>query len=294
MEQSTITKPQFTFFWGGIFSQWYPSKFIINGITFTDAEMYMMYMKAMLFNDRETAEKILKATHPRESKKLGREVKSFNKEIWEENCKRFVYDGNYAKFTQNPELKKGLFNTGDSELVEASPEDKIWGIGLDAEHPDAQQKETWRGTNWLGEVLTQLRTDLRNSKPQKPNISFEEFSKLDIRICKILSVEKIANTDKLYKMQIDTGIDIRTVVSAIAHKFQISSLTHMYLPFILNLEPRKIKNIESTAMIILIEGKLNDSLYQLGPWADLEFGAQFDNLEFGSNFDKMLLGASII
>lgn len=139
--QEIQTKNKFTFFWGGPFSQWCPSPFTIDGIEFTDAEMYMMYKKALLFNDTETAEKILQANHPSISKKLGRTVSGFDKSIWEANCKQFVYDGNYAKFTQNPNLLKSLMDTGDTELVEASPEDKIWGIGLAEDNPLAWDKK---------------------------------------------------------------------------------------------------------------------------------------------------------
>ena len=155
------TNNKFTFFWGGPFSQWYPAPFEIDGITFQDAEMYMMYKKAMLFNDMETAEKILKSKHAAESKQLGRLVENFDKTIWEDNCKKYVYDGNFAKFTQNSYLLEFLHNTGDTELVEASAEDRIWGIGLSEDDPRALNKETWRGTNWLGEILTDVRESLK-------------------------------------------------------------------------------------------------------------------------------------
>jgi len=88
-------------------------------------------------------------------------------------------------------------------------------------------------------------------RAQKPNIEFEDFEKLDIRICKILSVERVPKTDKLYKMEIDTGIDKRIVVSSIADKVTELQLLSQYMPFVLNLKPRTIKGIESTAMIIM-------------------------------------------
>jgi len=159
--ENTQIENKFTFFWGGPFSQWCPSPFEIDGKKFDDAEMYMMYCKAMLFNDTESAEMILTAQHPSESKAIGRRVKNFIKDVWELYCRKFVYDGNYAKFTQNPDLLKELMATGDSEIVEASPEDKIWGIGLHETDPRAKNKETWQGTNWLGEVLMQVREDLK-------------------------------------------------------------------------------------------------------------------------------------
>ena len=115
--------------------------------------------------------------------------------------------------------------------------------------------------------------------PQKPNISFEEFEKLDIRICKILSVEKVEKADKLYKLEIDTGIDKRVVVSAIAQSFLEKDLLNQHLPFVLNLEPRKIRGIESNAMIIL--GKTNSNeLIRLVHTKDIE--------------EEKLIGAQII
>jgi ribA/ribD-fused uncharacterized protein len=281
---------KFTFFWGGTFSQWYPSPFVIDGKKFDDAEMYMMYCKAMLFNDTESAELILTAQHPSESKAIGRRVKNFNKEVWELYCKKFVYDGNYAKFTQNPDLLKDLMATGDSELVEASLEDKIWGIDLKESDPRAQNKETWLGTNWLGEILTQLREDLKNTKTnyrsQKPNITFKDFQKLDIRVCKILSVEKVEKSDKLYKLEIDTGIDKRIVVSAIAHIYPEGRLLNKFLPFILNLEPRKIKNIESHGMVILGETSLTKNPLMILPSVDIE--------NINPQIEEELTGATII
>ena len=295
MDTTTQLKNEFVFFWGGTFSQWCPSPFVIDGKKFDDAEMYMMYCKAMLFNETESAELILTAQHPSDSKAIGRRVKNFNKEVWELHCKKFVYDGNYAKFTQNTDLLKDLMATGDSELVEASPEDKIWGIGLHESNPLAQNKETWQGTNWLGEILTQLREDLKNPKTnyrsQKPNISFEDFNKLDIRICKILSVEKVEKADKLYKMQIDTGIDKRTVVSAIAHQMSEDALTGQLLPFILNLEPRKIRGIESNAMIILGESNLTKTLFQIN--AD-SYPRRFFKGDSDIPYENYLTGAIII
>ena len=165
--ENTQIENKFTFFWGGPFSQWCPSPFEIDGKKFDDAEMYMMYCKAMLFNDTESAEMILTAQHPSESKAIGRRVKNFIKDVWELYCRKFVYDGNYAKFTQNPDLLKELMATGDSEIVEASPEDKIWGIGLHETDPRAKNKETWQGTNWLGEAIQAVRETLKKEENEK-------------------------------------------------------------------------------------------------------------------------------
>ncbi|KAL9642163.1 hypothetical protein ABK040_007168 [Willaertia magna] len=97
---------------------------------------------------------------PKKQKALGRKVKSFDNKTWEENRDRIVYEGNYAKFTQHDDLLQELLKHKNVEYVEASPYDKIWGIGLEDTHPDALNKKTWKGLNLLGRVLTQLREDL--------------------------------------------------------------------------------------------------------------------------------------
>lgn len=153
---------KFTFFWRtqSPFSQWHPARFVIDGVEFNCAEQYMMYGKAKLFADEEMALKILKSKTPIQQKALGRKVKHFDEKIWEGNCRKIVYEGNYAKFTQNEELKRILIGTKGTTLVEASPTDRIWGVGLSEEDPRIQDRKRWRGKNWLGEILTQVREDL--------------------------------------------------------------------------------------------------------------------------------------
>ena len=160
----TTNKEQFRFFWHGTFSQWHPSKFIIDGVEFCTCEQYMMFKKALMFGDFESAKKVMNTKNPKEQKQIGRNVKGFKDDIWIKYCRKIVYDANMAKFQQNPEMKKELMATGDTELCEASPYDKRWGIGLDAENPFAQDKSTWQGLNWLGESLTQVREDIKSGK----------------------------------------------------------------------------------------------------------------------------------
>jgi ribA/ribD-fused uncharacterized protein len=149
---------KFNFFWGGPFSQWYMgSPFVVNNITYPTAEHYMMWYKDQVFSGGELAEEILACDHPREAKMLGRMVKNFNLKIWEGVAKPGVFVGNMAKFTQDPELLKYLLDTKGTTIVEASPEDVVWGIGLAASDPRAAQRETWRGNNWLGEVIQDVR-----------------------------------------------------------------------------------------------------------------------------------------
>jgi ribA/ribD-fused uncharacterized protein len=151
---------KFTFFWRGPLSQWARSPFSVEGTEYFCAEQFMMSEKAKLFGDHEINEAIMNADNPSECKQLGRKVKNYNDEAWNAVAKDVVYKANHAKFTQNPELYEKLM-ASEGELVEASPYDKKWGIGLREDDVRAQDKSTWCGTNWLGEVLTQLRDDFR-------------------------------------------------------------------------------------------------------------------------------------
>jgi hypothetical protein len=148
---------KFTFFWSGPFSQWHPSPFQIDGIWYNCAEQYMMAEKAKLFGDNETHQRIMSSTEPYDQKRYGRMVQNFNPKIWEKQARDIVYRASYAKYTQNEYLKKELLATAGTTLVEASPEDRIWGIGLRKTDVRAQKRETWAGTNWLGEILTKVR-----------------------------------------------------------------------------------------------------------------------------------------
>lgn len=123
----------------------------------------MMASKARLFGDTETEQKILETVHPKEQKELGRQVKGFNADIWKQHCKEIVYEGNFLKFTQNKDLNKLLIETAGSTLVECSLFDTIWGNGLAIDDPNVENRAMWRGTNYLGEILTQLRDELIKS-----------------------------------------------------------------------------------------------------------------------------------
>lgn len=154
---------QYLFFWNGPFSQWYRSKFVAEGIEFCTAEQYMMYQKAVLFSDWRIADEILLTKEPKEQKALGRKVFGFDPEIWNAHARDIVTTGNYAKFTQNERLKGIILDSGDKILVEASPYDKIWGIGLDVETAKVTPVDQWKGTNWLGECLMQVRYMIKNA-----------------------------------------------------------------------------------------------------------------------------------
>ncbi|KAK1703605.1 hypothetical protein BDP67DRAFT_352822, partial [Colletotrichum lupini] len=129
-------------------------------ITFKTAEHYMMHAKALLFTDPTVAQSILKADHPRKVKALGRKVRNFNEALWNDNRERIVREGNLLKFRSAPALRKKLLATGDRELVEASPMDRIWGIGFSPDKAPGSDRGRW-GLNLLGKILMEVRTVLR-------------------------------------------------------------------------------------------------------------------------------------
>lgn len=148
-------------FWNGPFSNWYPSTFIWDGLQFNCGEQYMMYRKADMFNDDISALKILESNDPKEQKALGRLVKNFDAKAWLAVCVPIMVDGLYCKFDQNLELKHTLLETGNKIIAEASPVDKIWGIGLAKEDPLALDTSTWKGENLLGITLMKVREKIQ-------------------------------------------------------------------------------------------------------------------------------------
>jgi ribA/ribD-fused uncharacterized protein len=163
-------KLKYLFFWGhqpgknGItascFSQWYEAEFILDGQRYPTAEHYMMAEKAALFNDEATRAQILQAPDPVAAKALGRRVSGFDDAVWLEHRYDIVVRANRAKFSQNPELAQFLRQTGDQIIVEASPVDRIWGIGLAQDDERALNPNEWQGLNLLGFALMQVRIDI--------------------------------------------------------------------------------------------------------------------------------------
>lgn len=163
---------KFLHFWGhqpskdgrvtaSCFSQWWVSPFTVDGATYTTAEHWMMAGKARLFNDPEMLEAILAANTPGEAKKLGRKVRNWDGKKWEQHKFELVVEGNIHKFSQHPDLKEFLLNTGERVIVEASPLDRIWGIGMGKNNPNANNPENWKGENLLGFALMEVRDRLR-------------------------------------------------------------------------------------------------------------------------------------
>lgn len=157
-------KNKFAFFWGGGFSNFHPADFIDGqGVKYNCTEQYYMSKKALFFEDSESHYKIMSESNPKKQKKLGRAVLGFSESAWygEGNpAKKYMFEGNYLKYSQNDHLKKSLLTTVGRELVEASPYDSRWGVGMSVEDLNINNKSLWKGTNWLGEVLTEVREKL--------------------------------------------------------------------------------------------------------------------------------------
>jgi ribA/ribD-fused uncharacterized protein len=149
------------FFWNGIYSQWHKAPMTIDKIEYNSCEQYMMHQKALLFGDEEIAELIMQENNPREQKKFGRMIKGFDKALWDKNCLAIVYEGNFAKFSQNAGLKAEMLSTGNKIFVEASPLDNIWGIGLDENAEGIDDPSYWLGLNLLGQALNLVKNQLR-------------------------------------------------------------------------------------------------------------------------------------
>jgi ribA/ribD-fused uncharacterized protein len=158
-----IETPTMVLFWQppGVFGQWTPSPFTVDDVAYTCAEQFMMAEKARLFGDEATRAKIVATASPREHKALGRQVAGFVSATWDRSCLGIVVTGNRAKFGQNPDMRAALLATGDKLLVEASPLDTIWGVGLRADDPRIHDRAQWRGQNLLGEALMRVRAELR-------------------------------------------------------------------------------------------------------------------------------------
>jgi len=162
---------KFLFFWGhtpkhegvidaSCLSQWFPRGFEIDGVRYRTAEHWMMASKARLFGDRVALSRIVSSRTPAEAKEIGRTVRDYDDDVWERARFDAVVRGNVAKFGQHSDLGRFLAATSDRVLVEASPRDCVWGIGLGAKDPLARDPARWRGRNLLGFALMQAREEL--------------------------------------------------------------------------------------------------------------------------------------
>ena len=155
----TITD-DYVLFWGGWPSQWHPADFTVGGVRYNCCEQFMMAEKARVFGDDAALAQIVKTRNPRQQKAVGRTVRGFDAGVWNDICRGIVFTGNLARFCQDEAARRELLATGDRTIVEASPTDRIWGIGLAQDDPRALHPAQWRGTNWLGVALAQVRTEL--------------------------------------------------------------------------------------------------------------------------------------
>lgn len=163
-------KVKYVFFWGhrqpaagvskSCFSQWYVSPFVVDDKKFITAEHYMMYQKAKLFKDEGAMQRLLSAGSPGEAKAIGRQVTGFDEDVWGAARFEIVVKANFAKFGYHKDLREFLLNTRERILMEASPVDKIWGIGLAEDDPASQKPNLWKGSNLLGFALMEVRDQL--------------------------------------------------------------------------------------------------------------------------------------
>ena len=162
---------RYLFFWGhrprpdgppgpGCLSQWWPAPFTVDGVDYRTAEHWMMAGKARLFGDAETEQRILAAPHPHAAKALGRQVRGFDEAAWRAHRSRVVVAGGLHKFRAHGDLRAFLLATRHRVLVEASPLDRVWGIGLTAEDERAADPARWPGSNLLGFALMEVRDRL--------------------------------------------------------------------------------------------------------------------------------------
>jgi ribA/ribD-fused uncharacterized protein len=171
---------EYVFFWGdtpgrdgtvdaSCLSQWYAASFDVDGVRYATAEHWMMAGKARLFGDHESEQQVIAAGHPDQAKTIGREVRGFETGRWQRHRFNLVVQGNIHKFEQNPALLDYLRGTGDRVLVEASPVDRIWGIGLAGSDERAERPAHWRGLNLLGFALMQVRLRLAATPSSGPS-----------------------------------------------------------------------------------------------------------------------------
>lgn len=167
-------KLKYIFFWGhqpkkngslskSCLSQWWIQEFTHKNIIYFCAEQWMMAEKARLFKDNDCLNKILKSKTPKECKMLGRKIQNFDEEIWNKNKCNIVLFGNFLKFSQNKLLMDYLLNTKNKILVEVSPYDKIWGIGMKENNVHINNPNKWKGKNLLGFALMEVRENLKGN-----------------------------------------------------------------------------------------------------------------------------------
>ena len=193
-------KPSTIFFWRskepyGEMSNWYERPFVIDDFKYFCVEQYMMAQKARLFHDAENYTKILRANTPEGCKWLGKQVTPFDPKTWDAAKYDIVKMGNWAKYEQNPDLKHLLLSTGASILAEASPRDRVWGIGMEAKTAASMKHSEWPGENLLGKILMELRHEFGGGQPmgEKPKVNPTQIRLLLADITNLTDVDAIVN-----------------------------------------------------------------------------------------------------
>lgn len=158
---STLNRDQIVTFWQGPFSNWFMRPFRVRGVTYNCLEQWMMASKAKAFGDQEALATIMASASPKEQKAAGRGVRGYNDEIWQSLNEDLVLVGALGKFIQHQDLYRQLMETGDRILIEASPYDKVWGVGLAADDDRILDRSQWLGQNKQGIMLTRVRNVLR-------------------------------------------------------------------------------------------------------------------------------------
>jgi hypothetical protein len=159
-----VVRDGYALFWGEWPSNWTHSPFTLGGKRYNCVEQFMMAEKARLFGDKNAEKMIMGTSDPSDQKRFGRGVQGFDTRKWDSVCYEIVVRGNLEKYRQNAGLCENLLATGNLTMVEASPKDKIWGIGMDKNHKDATKPGKWLGRNLLGKALNDVRATIRKER----------------------------------------------------------------------------------------------------------------------------------
>ena len=163
----------------GCFSNWHPAEFDYAGKHFKNSEQFMMFQKAWQFHRYDIAEQILETSDPKKAKQLARdiEVPSDVWDRWDKTCRAIVKKGVKAKFAQNENLLEALLGTGTELLAECSPTDTRWGIGVGIDDPNRFDVSKWKGSNYLGIILMEVREELRQelAEPESGKLMYIDY-----------------------------------------------------------------------------------------------------------------------
>jgi len=186
----------------GCFSNWYKAEFKYAGKTFNTIEQYMMYHKVLMFREYDLADKIMESDDPMEIKKLGRtKFDSFDANLWDSVSYTIVKRGIRAKFSQNLGLLNILLETGNKVLAEASEKDKKWGIGVAVDDPNRYKMKEWKGKNYLGRILMEVRDELRLASMKDisyVDAKYIDFPEWHLSAGELRQIPKYHNTIKAY------------------------------------------------------------------------------------------------